>query len=182
MLPLPRAPAELPLADAINLDVAKFLAIKDADGEPVGTIPSSPPAGRPSRMPTASSKEGWEVVGSTPSSPLAGGGEYLPLDRYKELGFSPELLDTWTDAKYIHPWGLCYRIFFEEETIPQEPQNVKRFPSSTKLPPPPKAAPKSMGPPPVKSPPNTKPLPPMKTEAVEYRCKRCGHHGELVLM
>jgi hypothetical protein len=66
-------------------------------------------------MPTASSNEGWEVVGSTASSPLAGarGGQYLPLDRYKELGYGPEVLDTWTDAKYMHPWGLCHRILID---------------------------------------------------------------------
>ena len=196
MLPLPRPPAELPLADAIKQNVAQFLS--NPDDEPVETtmpplmpplnfLPSSPLAGRSSRMPTASSNEGWEVVGSTASSPLAGarGGEYLPLDRYKELGYGPDVLDKWTDAKYIHPHGLCYRIYIDKEMIHSELQKVQRtpkdrqLPSSTKLPPPPKAAPKSMGPPPVKSPPNTKPSKPLKSKAVEYRCQRCGHRNLL---
>ena len=212
LLPLPRPPAELPLADAINLDVAQFLSNPDDDPvettmpplmPPLNFLPSSPLAGRSSRMPTASSNECWEVVGSTASSPLAGarGGEYLPLDRYKELGYGPEVLDTWTDAKYIHPHGLCYRIYIDEEMIPQELQKVQRTPKDRQLPsssltkpppkappkpplnpfpPPPKAAPESMGPPPVtppvKAPPNTKPSKPWKKKAPrEYRCQRCGH-------
>ena len=103
MLPLPRPqriPAELPLADAIHMDVAQFLAIPD--GELVGTTvtpdeaeeiefiqmqetllqevapwaevnswPASPTTGTSSRMPTTSSGESWEVLDSTGSSPVA---------------------------------------------------------------------------------------------------------------
>jgi len=147
-------------------------------------------------MPTASSNEGWEVVGSTASSPLAGarGGEYLPLDRYKELGYGPDVLDKWTDAKYIHPHGLCYRIYIDKEMMHSELQKVQRTPkdrqhpsssSLTKLSPPPpkpppKAAPESMGPPPLKSPPNTKPSKPWTKKAPrEYRCQKCGHRNVL---
>ena len=131
MLPLPRP---LPLADAIQQNVARFLS--SADEEPVddltnrmqqlGFLPSNPLSERSSRMPTSSSSEGWE---------------YLPLDRWKDCGFSQEALDAWpsdlesaarmgvlrTDG---HPNVLCYTIYSDDETQ----QAVQRAPETLQLP------------------------------------------------
>ena len=215
-----RPPAELPLADAIHKEVAQFLSISDdwpAETTtpplmpPLNSLPPSPATGSSSRMPTASSSGGWEFVGSDASSPLAGArcGQFLPLGRYKELGYGPEVLDTWSDAKYIHPLGLCYRIFLDEANMPPELQILRRMPPTPKKappPPPPKALPRYMGPPPKdppqpKTPPNPPPKPPpqpktppnpppkaapesvvrswKKKAAREVCCQNCGHKNLL---
>ena len=192
MLPLPRPlarpPAELPLADAIQQNVARFLssAGEVPVDDPANRMPSSPLSQRSSRMPTSSSSEGWE---------------YVPLNTWKDCGYRQAALDGWpsdfesaamgvlrTDG---HPNVLCYTIYSDDETQ----QAVQRAPETLQLPssslaklqpkappkppfnlfPPqaqgevplkaapwPKPAPTHMGPPPVtpalKSPPNTRPL------------------------
>ena len=118
---------------------------------PPNSLPESPATGSSSRMPTASSGD-WEFVGADASSPLG------------QLDCSPEVLETWSDAKYIHPLGLCYKIFLDEANMPPELHVLRRMPPTPKKappPPPPKALPRYIGLPP-KNPPQTPPSPPPK--------------------
>ena len=125
--PLPRPPAELPLADAIQQNVARFLSSADEEpvDDPANRMPSSPLSQRSSRMPTSSSSEGWE---------------YVPLNNFKDCGFRQAALDSWpsdfesaamgvlrTDG---HPNVLCYRIYSDDETQ----QAVQRVPETLQLP------------------------------------------------
>ena len=197
-LPLPPPPAEIPLADAIQQGVAHFLSSADVvDVEPVdeptnrmrqrGFLPSSPISTSSSRLPTSGSSDGWE---------------YVPLDRWKDCGYSQATLDNWPSDG--HP---------NDEVVPQAQQAVQSAPETLQLPssslaklqpkappkppfnlfppqaqgevplkaaPPPKPAPPHMGPPPVtpplKSPPNTRPLKTwIKKAPREIMCPRCGH-------
>ena len=154
--PLPRPPAELPLADAIQQNVARFLA--SADEEPVddpanrmqqlGFSPSSPLSQRSSRMPTSSSSEGWE---------------YVPLNTWKDCGYRQAALDGWpsdfesaamgvlrTDG---HPNVLCYRIYSDDDDLQRVPETPQLpLSSSAKLQPkPPPKPPFNLVPPPSKA-------------------------------
>ena len=151
--PLPRPPAELPLADAIQQNVAHFLS--SADEEPVddltnrmqqlGFLPSSPLSERSSRMPTSSSSEGWE---------------YVPLHTWTDCGYRPAALDGWpsdfesgvlrTDG---HPNVLCYRIYSDDDDLQRVPETLQLpLSSSAKLQPkPPPKPPFNLVPPPSKA-------------------------------
>ena len=145
MLPLPRAqciPAELPLADAIHMDVAQFLAIPH--GELVGTtvtpdeaeeiefiqmqetmlqeVGSSPasPTTCPSRIPTTSSGGSWEVLDSTGSSPVAR--SYPTLRTFDSLGYQDLGLIV---AKASQPQGVCYRFYIGDDEQKQELQKLQ---------------------------------------------------------
>ena len=132
MLPVPRPRAEIPLADAINKDVAQFLS--SPDDEPVKTtmpplmsplncLPSSPLSQRSSRMPTSSSSEGWE---------------YLPLNAWKDCGYSQAVLDDFEASGRMseirtdgHPNVVCYTIYSDDDTM----QAVQRAPETLQIPP-----------------------------------------------
>ena len=184
MCSVPRSRAELPLADAINKDVAQCLSSPDDVlvkttmpplMSPLNFLPSGPLAARSSRMPTSSSSEGWEFVGSNASisplsSALGGIGSQDALDArpfrwYKILN----------DEEMIEEFQIVQRTP-KDRQLPSSSLTMTPFKAPPKppwntlpLPPkaapakaaPAKAAPASMGPPPVtppfKSPPNTKP-------------------------
>ena len=140
MLPLPRAqriPAEIPLADAIHMEVKQFLAIPH--GELVGTTVTadeaeeiefiqmqetllqevgSSPVSPTARIPTTSSGS-WEVLDSTGSSPVAG--PYSTLAAFDSLGYQNLGLIV---AKAIQPQGVCYRFYIGDDEQKQELQKL----------------------------------------------------------
>ena len=184
MCSVPRSRAELPLADAIKKDVAQCLSSPDDVlvkttmpplMSPLTFLPSSPLAGRASRMPTSSSSEGWEFVGSNASrsprsSTLAGIGSQDVLD-VRTVRWHKIL----SDEEMIEELEMVQRTR-KDRQLPSSSLTMTPFKAPPKPPfntsPPPrkaapgkaapaKAAPTSMGPPPVtppfKSPPKTKP-------------------------
>ena len=156
MLPLPRAqriPAEIPLADAIHMDVKQFLAIPHGELvgttvtpdeaeeiefiqmqetllQEVGSSPASPTAGTSSRIPTTSSGESWEVLDSTGSSPVARSHSTLAAFDSRvnrDLGLIV--------AKTIRPQGVCYRFYIGDDEQKQELQKLQLSPSDQQMPP-----------------------------------------------